>query len=151
MKKLLFSTLAVILLAAYSSNIVAKNHPNFNAEIKRGIIINIEITFGGKEPDCSGRGICRFDIDITTGIVGTVDYDALESTMSLSFSKSAVETHQADKLQYLTGKEFELPKDVILPAEMNKKLGAAKGLVLKAGSYPIVLKNGVYTVVFDNL
>src|SRR5688572_15646136 len=100
MKKLLFSTLAIILLAAYSNNIVAKNFTDFNAEIKRGIIINIEITFGGKEPDCSGRGICRFDIDVTTGIVGTIDYDAEGGTLSLSFSKEAVKTNQPDKLQY---------------------------------------------------
>jgi hypothetical protein len=151
MKKLIFPTLAVILLMVSFNDLRAGNNKTESTTEVRKIIIRIEIEFGGTEPQCPGKGLCTWSFDITRGIIGTVNYDGNGNTLSLSFSRKDVETYQPDKLQYLDGETFELPKNFVLNEEQNRRLGATKPVVLKAGSYPLTFENGIYTVTFDNL
>lgn len=104
----------------------------------------------GKGSFCTGWGLCY--IEITVGVkMGYVETNGGGSWI-LSLPKDVLAKYEPDALVHVDGKSsvtFDEP--FVLPAEINKAVGAEQDLMIKANvKYQVSFENGYYRIFFNN-
>lgn len=108
-----------------------------------GPIVTISIEFGKKATDCGGWGICHVTVD-NASLLGTFQINDNTNQLILQVSKEAV----AGKENYVSGNLVRFDEDIVLPSDVTKALGVKTGIVIKAGSFPVVKTKSGYQISF---
>jgi hypothetical protein len=123
---------------------------------------SIFLQFGRKSQGCNGIGICKLhaeiyglSIDYNMGKVaasglpkGSLSIDENANTCTFTFSDSEVQQKASDKVaEFQSGSKFYVDEDIPLSREFLAALKLTRTTaILKAGTYDIQHKNGVYTI-----
>ena len=124
-----------------------------------GVWVKITINFHRPKFDClRGFGIC---LDWQAGIESSGNPNEVGGCpvrMKLENDKLVMQVSEAELSRYENGSSlhfFEgktsitLEDDTELPQEITRDLGSSTPVVIKAGSYPVSFRDGIYTVTFQ--
>jgi hypothetical protein len=116
-----------------------------------GVGVSVDISFGRNYPNCNGRGLCHVKVDIDIDKSAGKSHMTLDEergTLEISTPQKSLIDTQPEKLIDFQGKNsYNFMEDWVAPAELNKALKASKPIVIKAGTYPLKYKNGIYTII----
>jgi hypothetical protein len=75
-------------------------------------------------------------------------YDRKLNLLKICFIEELLVKNQPEQAEYLrTHTSYPIEEDFELPRELCKALGSKKALTVKAGTYPVLHANGLYTIV----
>ncbi len=113
--------------------------------------IGVDIQVGRRTKDCTGWGICGVKIRVETDPTAFIKYDGGEGTLMLTISEDYVRQTQPDKLKYFAGqRQFVMEEDFVLPSDVCAKIGAKSNTTIKAGRYPMTLRDKIYTIMIGD-
>jgi len=106
---------------------------------------NISIDFGHGKPSCLKKGICR--VTIGGGPTELAILDEASGSFLIQVSEAYILKNQPDKIADFKGKStYTIPETWVAPSELLIALHASNGIVINAGEYPLVYKNGIYII-----
>jgi len=117
-----------------------------------GPIVSIKLEFGRRSQNCTGFGICIFEINGTfymndNSTLGTNEAigncSIRENKLEISFENMNAETIK----QYFQESHFIMEEDFNLPKEVCEKLNI-KTYLIKKGSYPIIRSGKTIKVIY---
>ena len=107
----------------------------------------------GQPPFCYFIGICSAKIVPASshgGLGGGSMFLSKEQDFfAIELSREEIYNTQPDKLEFLDGKpNVTFDKPYTFPDEVKTALGATKDLVIVPGTYPVNLRDGMFTIKF---
>ncbi len=162
MKKLIIA--AMLMFLGTSVRVSASNGGEKPLEKEKSTVensinigIGLEIDFGRRSRACDGRGLCRVKLAVETDPTAQGRFISNgngtgDGTLTLSIPIDYIVKTQQDKMQNFKGQtEFVVEEDYTLPVDVSTKLGAKGTLTIKAGNYPMSLRDRIYTIIIGDM
>jgi len=125
-----------------------------------GPTITVKVEIGKKKINgqpvtgCPQFGFCRISIEnIGAGTEnmskGTLQVSDDAKSVTIGIQEADILRYQPDKINYFQKKtSVTFDEDFVFPEDINNAAKASKPLVIKAGTYPLSYKDGIYYITF---
>jgi hypothetical protein len=158
MKNLIVMAIMTIFFVGSMSTFAATGYETLErkASLEKGDRVggSIVITFGhGKH--CVLRGICSIEIraSFNPTEAAKISYNEENNgTLTIDIPSEYLRTYQSEKLNLFVGQtQFVVEEDYKLSKEVCKALGTSENLVIKAGTYGLSFKDGIYKLIIGDM